>query len=311
MLRALHHARRLTPLSVLLTGLSLTIAAPAVAQGLPSGYPTYYIGVDSLVNVNYRQTATETAISRPNPNFGRLTFLYAHTYVATPEINHYHSIGAYTLTGPTASPTIRDTNAGNRIPEVYRRTAGLPALFLLPGTGTDAGRFVSGKDSVNEYEGLEVRSTQMLNTPGEPATDGRNVLFNSSAGRWTTSLAGAQVGIELLSITPGLNVVDAISGVSMFSGVGSVFALGTGNNVSFTPKFWVDGAAPLNTNYEATFRLVDTRTTGGFGSSGRFGFDFVTANSVAPEPGTLGLLALGATTMVPLRRRMRRRAIRR
>jgi hypothetical protein len=308
---ALRLLRQSVSLGLLLSAAVAGLAGTARAQhgGLPAGLPQYYLGVDSQATVNYRQNASDTAITRPNPNQGRLTFLYAHTYISTPESNHYHSIGAYSYTGPTANPTVQDTSAGNRIPEVYMQAAGYPRLNLIPGTGANAGRYISGLDFPNTYEGLKAGSTQLLNAPGAPPTDGRIILFNSSGGRWNTSLAGAQIGIQLVDITPGLNIWDSTTNAPMFAGVGSIYSLGLGNAAAFNPLFWADGAVPLGTNLGATFRLVDTRPTGTpFGESGRFGYDFTTAASAAPEPGTLGLMLLGGAVIAGRRRRTRRAA---
>lgn len=311
MTRALLSRRRIVPLGLLLSATVAALAGPVQAQhgGLPAGLPQYYLGVDSQPTVTYRQNATDTAVTLPNPNQGRLTLLYAHTYVDTPASNHYHGIGAYTYTGPTNNPTIQDTSSGNRIPEVYQQQAGYPRLNLIPGTGSHAGKYISGLDHANTYEGLQAGSTQLLNV-GAPANDGRTILFNSSGGRWTTSLAGAEIGIQLVDITPGLNIWDSTTNTAMFAGVGSIYSLGLGNAATFNPLFWAESAVPLGTNLSATFRLVDTRTTGTpFGQSGRFGFDFTTAASAAPEPGTLGLITLTGT-LVSLggRRRPRRSA---
>ncbi len=55
----------------------------------------YYVGRD------VRPTMVGGAYDGlPNPNFNRVTFLYAHTYPADPANNHYHSKGTYSYTGP-------------------------------------------------------------------------------------------------------------------------------------------------------------------------------------------------------------------
>lgn len=277
-----------------------TAALAAVASAGRAGdiYPHYYFGVDTRPTVEYQGAPLA------NPNAGRLTFLYAHTY-PNPVSNHYHSIGSYSLSGPAASPTILDTNAGNRIPEAYQQAAGLPPLSLLPGSGVHAGQLVSGLDTGNEYEGLLMQSVKTLDV-ADP-TDPRSILFNSSGGRWAFSLAGAQIEMELISASAGLGIADS-SGSPLFAGgAGSRQVIGQGDGVSFLPIFTVNQNAAPGSRYSAEFRLHDMRAGGGFGSSGRFFLDFQAAadTSAIPEPGTLALLTLGggAGALGLLRRR--------
>jgi hypothetical protein len=291
--------------------LTLSLLASGVARaqndgggpdGLP-GLPDFYVGVDGRQTITYRGPNDAAGVSLANPNFGRLTLLFAHTYADVPANNHYHGIGAYSYSGPAANPTVVDTSSGNRIPEVYQRNAGYPPLFLIKADPSRPGQYVSGYDRNNEYHDLLTASPQLLTGANLPA--GAGVLFNSSAQRWTTALGAAQLEVEVVDITPGLNILNALGGDAFYtSGVDSVgrrFGIGTGDNFQFKPLFAVDGAAPVGSNYSVTFRLHDARTSGGFGSSGRFGFDLQTSN--APEPGVGVLTVAGALGFAVVRRR--------
>lgn len=276
---------------------ALTFAAPgAHAEDHVGG--NYYVAVDTLPTVNYQGSPSDAPVSRPNPNQNRLTLLLNHG-------DHFHSIGTYSLSGPTAAPTVQDTNANNRVPETY---AGLPPLSLLPGSGFFVGQLVSGLDTGNEYEGLTLRPVASLYTPGAPPNDPGNTLFNSSGGRWNAPLgAGALLGLELVSITGGLHVSDT-QGNALFSGVSDIYNLGASDDWSFTPVFHA-GANAAPGVYSAEMRLVDR--SGQRGNGGRFFFDFQVTPAAIPEPGTLVLLAglfLPGGAGVVLRRRRRRHA---
>ena len=79
---------------ILVTCLGCALAARAVELH-------YFVAVDSL------ETLTSgTYVGLPNPNYGRLTFLFAHPSVEDPSSSHFHAIGAYSYTGPVEAPTV-------------------------------------------------------------------------------------------------------------------------------------------------------------------------------------------------------------
>lgn len=88
-----------------------------------------------------------------------------------------------------------------------------------------------------------------------------------------------------------------LSGPSKAISVGDIYTIGSGDDFSFTPTFWTDGAASQG-NYSATFKLIDLGTGNNrtlLGKSGTFSFDFQA--KPIPEPtttiglGVVGLLA--------------------
>jgi hypothetical protein len=284
--------------------LSSNLRVAALAACLPiclavhSETVGYYIGIDSRNPI-----ATGLYAGRENPNFNRLTFLYAHTYQFVPglapagastfAINHYHPIGAYTLTGPTNAVAVNPTSSNNRIPEIHTRQ---PPLTLAPTTNAlYAGKLVHSR-SREHFSDLRWRATDDLNQPqrfgpGSPSW----ILFHSSAGTRTNSLAGGVIGLELVSKSEGLHIGTADT-LDVLSNPGDRFNLGNGPSIDFAPFFWVNANAEVGT-YSAAFKLVDTNTEGGrtpFLESGIFNFDF----KVAPEP-TL-VIAPAVNLTVPL-----------
>lgn len=263
-------------------------------QALPS---EYFVALDALQTL-----PTGTYAGLANPNAQRLTFLFAHPNDANPSSNHFHGIGAYSYTGPAASPTVLTTNSNNRIPEI---STGQPPLPLLLGTGNQAGRLLSQAVAGLEYSDLAIASIQAL--AGFAATSPEGFLFNSSDKRWISPLTGAGITLELVSISPGLQVADHLGSV-ILSQAGQSYRLGTGNTFSFTPVFFVDAATALpGTTYSATFRLHDVNTIPDhtpYLDSGTFQMDFV----ATPEPSTLALCSLGFTGLACAgwRRRQRR-----
>jgi hypothetical protein len=147
----------------------------------------YYVGVD-----NQQTIASGTYAGLPNPNFGRLTFLFAHPDETTPADNHYHGIGAWSYSGPAASPTVNATNANNSIPETF---SGQEPLPLFQGQGAQAGKWVSQAVPGLEYSDLQWESTQSLSSasPGTP----EHFLFTSSSGRWAEPLDNTNLALEL------------------------------------------------------------------------------------------------------------------
>lgn len=272
--------------------------SPASSEAVIYGY---YLGTDNLTTF-----ASGTYAGLANPNYNRLTFLLAHAYpvVAPPgeldaTINHFHTLGRYAYTGSAASPSVMFANA--RVPE----GAVNPAMPLQPGSGAFSGMLVSELLSdpvIGGYTNLTIAPTGQLRAfhengiPNEPEdymyfgqVHPTNPALSTAASNQrysTTSLAGSNVYMELVSMTAGLNAGNS-SGTSLWANPGDRFHLGDGNTFALLePKFWTSGSAAPGV-YEAKFKLVDTTNT--FGNSGEFRFEF----AVVPEPSSavLGLLA--------------------
>lgn len=244
----------------------------------------YYVGVDSQQTIT-----TGTYAGLPNPNLGRLTFLFAHPDETNPADNHYHGIGAWSYSGPAASPTVNATNANNRIPETFTNQEPLP---LFPGQGAQAGKWVSQAVPGLEYSDLQWESTQSLSlaAPGTP----EHFLFTSSGGRWAGPLDNTKVGLELVSATPGLHVADN-TGTPIFSTSGEIYELGDGNLLSFLPSFFT--TEDTQARYSASFRLIDLNGT--LQHSGTFHMDF----APVPLPAAAWLFGSGVIGLAGLARR--------
>jgi len=247
-----------------------------------------YVGIDGR-----EVLASGTYRGLPNPNYGRLTLLYAHFYpYGEFHRNHYHPIGAYSYTGPTNAPTILDTSSGNAIPEVY---TGLPGITLVPGTnGVWLGKLMSRKTK-DHYSDLRIRSVHSLSSYGVGSAE--RAMYLSSGGTRTNLMTGAILALELLSKSEGLNIADT-NGAPILQAPGDRQIIGHGEdfNFEYLPVFWVpDNAEPGD--YQAEFRLVDINTDGGrtpFPPSGRFFFKFRVA-----APPTLAI-ARTVTLTLPL-----------
>jgi len=244
----------------------------------------YYVGVDGLQTI-----ASGTYAGLNNPNHGRLTFLFAHPNETTPSTSHYHSIGAWSYSGPAGNPVVNTTNTNNRIPEILSGQAPLP---LVPGQGAQAGRWVNQAVPGLEYSNLRMASTQSLSQAAPGTTE--HYLFNSSGGRWTGSLNAVSLALELVSLTPGLQVADQ-AGAPMFSAIGQTYKLGDGNPFSFTPSFYTNDNA--RSRYSAAFRFVDLNGT--LRDSGTFHMDF----APVPLPAAAWLMASALTGLAVLKRR--------
>lgn len=254
----------------------LALAFFATAVGAVPLGNTYFVGVDGLATL-----PSGTYAGLENPNAGRLTFLLGHG-------NHYHGLGSWSYSGPASSPTVESTNSNNTIPELYTE---LPPLSLLPGSGAYAGTWMSGLGSAPqdlEYGDLGMLATAVLAATGDPADA---ALFNSSSGRWTGSLGSQSIGLELVSISAGLQIGDALGNALFGAGVGSIESLGVGDSLAFDPVFFTSVAEPAD--YSATFRLLDLGTAEGgaavLGDSGTFNLAF----TVVPAPGTALLMGFG------------------
>lgn len=264
--------------SIALTASSLTLVTTADAA-----FVSYYVGVDGLTTV-----ASGTYAGLSNPNHNRLTFLYAHVYPDTPASNHNHSKGVYRHTGPNLGEgsTATEINPANYLPE---GTA--PPLDLSPANGgLYGGKLVSAEQSGNAFSTLTIEDTGKLSgfTPGS----GESVLFNSSTNRWNGSLTGADVHLELVSLSTGLNIGDSTT-LNLFANPGDNLHLG--DSFSFTPVFWT-AADTAPGVYTAQFKLTDE--SGTFGDSGTFEFRF----NVVPEPSSALLGALGSLALLRRRR---------
>lgn len=268
-----------------MAGLALLAAATlAGSAGSADALDVWYVGVDGQ-----RTLTTGSYAGLANPNYGRLTLLYAHYYLDNPNSNHFHGIGTWVYSGPAGNPVINSTNANNRIPELGQRAfpTGQEYLPLLPGSGAWAGKFVSGLDG-GAYSNLRIKAVSSLATSTDP---NEQVMWNRTNARWGTNLTGASIALQLMDITPGLNVATQ-AGVPIVTGVGTFVNSGQGADLDFTPVFWIDENAPVGRLYSATFRLLDLGTGTGYQpwrDSGTFTFDF----QVVPEPGSMVTLASG------------------
>ena len=255
--------------------LGAVLAALAVSSASSfADIVTYYVGVDGRSTPFNAPGSLGGGAYPDNPNQGRLTLLLHHG-------DHYHGIGAWTYSGPAATPVLNDTNANNMLPEGF---TGLPAVRLAKGTGNFADKYRSGLPSSlpqnTEYGNFELRNAHSL--VGEDDT-----TFNSSGGRWNGTFVDADIWLELISATSGLNIAFGDM-PTMDLTAGNKYALGAGDAMfAVKPTFWVDGGAAAGT-YTAEFRLRDMNNASR--DSGRF---FVNL-AVVPEPGGVGLAALGS-----------------
>jgi hypothetical protein len=267
--------------------LALAVASAVCVPRAHAVLYTYYVGTDNLATFT-----TGTYAGQANPNYNRLTFFWGHN-VTPASSNHYHRFGAYALTGSAASPVIAFANA--RIPEGTN-----PALPLQTGSGVFAGKLVSSPiidPVIGELSHLTIAPIGDLATynangiPNEP----EDYLFNSSAGRYSSSIAGTDPHFQLVSMSPGLNAGDAL-GNPIFVNPGDEHHLGDGDTFApWTPWFWTDATASPGT-YTAKFKIADE--AGLFGDSGEFRWEF----QVVPEPGSSSLLA-GLLALGMIRRR--------
>ena len=214
----------------------------------------FYVAQDGLANLTSGAYA-----GLPNPNAGRLTFLYAHAYPENPFNNHYHGIGVYTYSGPTNALVVVPTNSNFRIPEA---STGQPPLTLVVATnGLHTGKLVNRK-TVENYSDPRIRSVHDI-LPHITATatnqfgygSAEYIMFHSSRGRWTNSLDGVVVAMELVSKSPELRVGTA-SQLEALVNPGDRVTMGNGSSFEFTPVVWAEPDTAPGT-YELKFKLVD------------------------------------------------------
>ena len=242
---------------------------------------SYYVGVDGLQTI-----ATGEFAGQANPNYNRLTFLYAHNNEATPASNHYHSKGIYRYQPGTGASPVIDQSPSNYLPEGTN-----PPLTFTTGGGIYIGMTVAQEDPGNHSSLIDIRDTGDISSFA--VGSGEHYMFNSSGGRYAGSLAGADIHLVLMSMSPGLNIGSDSAFSIGLTNPGDEFHLG--DDVNFSPVFWLDENAAAG-DYVARFKLVDEE--GVFGDSGEFEFRY----AVVPEP-SAALLAGGAMLLGLVRRR--------
>lgn len=263
----------------------LGAALLALFSGIPeadAAFVSYYIGVDGMQTIGSGEFSGQA-----NPNANRLTFLYAHHYEDTPASNHYHSKGVFRYQPGSGGSPVVETSPSNYLPEGSN-----PPLAMTSGSGIYEGKSVVLEDPANHFSLIDFKSTADL--ASYTAGTGEHYMFNSSSGRWSGSLEGADVHLVLVSMSAGLNIGTEMSLLSGLANPGDEFHLG--EDIGFSPVFWVDGNAAAGT-YTADFKLVDE--SGQFRDSGVFQFRF----NVVPEPSSAMLS--GAAILLMLARRKR------
>lgn len=259
--------------------------------GATGDMANFYVGVDALPLVRFGAFA-----GLPNPNQGRLVFLYAHVFPTDILNNHYHAIGAYAYSGPTNAPVTIPTNSNNRIPESFTAQ---PPLTLVPGSGRFAGKLTSAK-TAEPYSDLRIRSVHTLRQRITAAATNefgfgspQHALFVSNLGGRTGRLDNVVVAMELVEKSPGLHIGTPFQ-TEVLKNPGDRVVLGDGNGFEFLPVVWTEaGAAPGRYHYR--FKLVDVSTAPGHTpvpESGIVTFDF--------QVGTGPVLAIRKTVTLDL-----------
>lgn len=284
--------------------MGLSLAARVEAAQL-----TYYLGVDQHPILNTYQHADNTYVGLANPNYNRLTFLYAHWMTAPIQASHYHGMSNYFYSGPVSAPTIINTTANNVLPEAY---TGFPPMGMrLASSGIYSGKFTSyayedqSEDSEGHYSNLTTGTTTSLMAITNPAKaeywiarGNKGTKPDGSAetvGKYSAPLTGTNIGILLVNATPGLHMgIGSTTDIS----VGTPFTLGDATTLEFTPTFWVEADAEVK-NYTATLQFIDLNSAAtGVLPSGLVSFQFTNA---IPEPA----IGLAGMTLLPLLSRRR------
>lgn len=167
-------------------------------------------------------------------------------------------------------------------------------LTLKMGSGAYAGKLVSGENG-EHYSDLTLDSIHDLAVEASANPTGpEGFMYNGNAGYTNTPLAGLNLALEIVSISPGLNL-----GHPGLNQSGDRLTIGGEATWPSEPVFWTDaGAAPSND--PAALRLVDL--AGQFGNSGTFHIDF----AVVPEPGSVGMALIAGLGFVVATYRWRR-----
>jgi len=266
---------QLLPVALIAMGLSISIQSHA-AEGSLAGY---YIGLDnraSMTSGDYN--------GLDNPNYGNLTLLLNHG-------NHYHGIGTYSYSGPAATPTSNDTNTNNRVPEISSLEA---PLALNWGSGSLYSGKLTSQNNPSEYGKLTFARVDDL--AGHETGSEEQILFNSSADRWSTLLGDTAIGLQLISATAGLFVGDHQT-ANLFANSDTI-SLDSFLDDGFAPIFWTAANVPAGT-YTAEFRLVGLNNAST--NSGRFYFDF--APAAVPLPAAFWFFATGLFGYIGLSRK--------
>ncbi|MDD2762297.1 MAG: all3515 family Zur-repressed PEP-CTERM protein [Methylomonas sp.] len=264
-------------ISISLLALGLGMSASAYAR--TSELAGYYIGIDGRATI-----PSGTYAGLADPNFANLTLLFNHGI-------HYHGMGTYVYSGAAASPTINDTNANNRLPEMSSLEA--PLSLSLGSGGLYSGKLTS-QNSSSEYGNLTFALVDTL--AGHEVGSAEEILFNSSTNRWATLLGNTSIGLQLISATPGLFIGDQHN-INLFANSDTINLDNALEDV-FAPIFWTASNASAGT-YTAEFRLVGLNNASI--NSGRFYFDFTPV--AVPVPAAAWLFASGLFGLVGLKRK--------
>jgi hypothetical protein len=236
---------------LIVLGATALLFSPALTQ---AELVKFYVGIDRASTLT-----SGTYKNLPNPNYQRLTFLYAHTYLDTPMSDHFHNIGTYTYTGSASSPVEVPTNSNYRIPEVS--TGNQPLTLAEETNGIFAGKLVN-KVTDEDYSDPRIRSVHTIlpyvtvSTTNEYGFGSAEyTMFHSKSDGWTNTLDGAVIAMELVEKTAGLHV-GTTNQLDALINVGDRIVMGDGETFDFTPVVWAETNAAVGT-YTLKFKLVD------------------------------------------------------